>query len=211
MDKILFIHPDPKEREKMISTLEQAGFDIVAASNGEQGIAKIRQRRPNLIVIAETLPLIDGDQICPRIRQVTTIPIIVLGSKQKESAGIEMLESGADVYMTSPLNFKELVARVHSLLRRTKAFGNKSAKEDTLHDKHHPDTWRYGLYGFTNPSARTWLLSQSVVELTCVHHLSVAVAFCPCMQARYSAVTWAQKWKPTTKTARASPTRWENW
>jgi len=150
MDKILVIHPDPKERERIIYTLEQAGFDIVTASDCEQGIAKIQRNHPNLVVIAETLPLIDGDQSCFRIRQVSAIPIIVIGSKQEESAGIEMLEIGADVYMTSPLNFRELVARVHSLLRRKKAFGYGSAEEDTPHYKHHLNKGEYGLPGFTN-------------------------------------------------------------
>jgi len=73
---------------------------------------------PDLIIMAEQSRILNGDELCVRIREVCQAPIIVLGQNHEEAAGIEFLEMGADAYLTSPLNTRELLARVRSLLRR---------------------------------------------------------------------------------------------
>jgi len=72
---------------------------------------------PDLIVLRENSCRLNGDELCIRIRELSDVPIIVLGQEQEEAAGIEFLEMGADAYMTSPLSLRELLARVRSLLR----------------------------------------------------------------------------------------------
>ena len=129
MDRILVIHTDSKMRAKLASSLQQAGFEITTANDGNQGIDKIYKTYPDLIIIAEGLPLINGDKACFRIRQISSSPIIVLGIGQEEVDGIEMLESGADVYLPSPLDLRELLARVRSLLRRKRGSSDCSFEE----------------------------------------------------------------------------------
>ncbi|MDD4876465.1 MAG: response regulator [Dehalococcoidales bacterium] len=150
MDNILLIHPDLEEREKLTAKLGQAGFETLTSSNSNQGIANIQQYHPKLVVIAEILPQVDGNQHCFRIRQITSAPIIVLGNQMEESAGIEMLESGADVYMPSPLNFREFVVRVRSLLRHNNLFDFRPTTEDDQHYGNHPNKQDNDLYKFTN-------------------------------------------------------------
>ena len=81
-------------------------------------MTEIHRKHPDLIVMAEEGHRMNGDELCIRIRETCQSPIIVLGQDYEEAAGMDMLEMGADAYLTSPLNFRELLARVHSLLRR---------------------------------------------------------------------------------------------
>lgn len=120
MYTILVVHPDEELREGLVSTLEKVGLEVIPASDGREALGKTYDSYPDLIVLAEHLPIIDADLPCLRIRQASDVPIIVLGEDTREWAGIHFLESGADVYMTYPPNLRELVAWVRSLLRRTK-------------------------------------------------------------------------------------------
>jgi len=120
MDKILLIHPELAFRQKLSFVLQHSGFRVVSAMEGQQALAEIDRSRPDLIVMAESAPGLNRDELCIRIRELCQAPIIVLGQNHEEAAGIEFLEMGADAYLTSPLNRRELLARVRSLLRRTK-------------------------------------------------------------------------------------------
>lgn len=119
MDGILLIHPNPKTITELTSALEH-GFQVVTAVDGQQALAEIPRTKPEVIVIAEALAKMNGDELCMRIREICEAPIIILGEHRKERAGIHFLESGADAYVASPLNVRLLLARVHSLLRRSK-------------------------------------------------------------------------------------------
>jgi two-component system response regulator CpxR len=110
MKRVLVVHPDLMLTEKVIFVLQHSGFQVVSIKDGHQAIAEI---------MAECSHRLNGEELCPRIREACRAPIIILGQAQEEAAGIEMLEMGADVYLTSPLNLRELLARVRSLLRGT--------------------------------------------------------------------------------------------
>jgi len=83
-------------------------------------LAEIGRSSPDLIVMRENSQRLNGDELCIRIRELSDVPIIILGQEQEEAAGIEFLEMGADAYLPSPLSLRELLARVRSLLRRTR-------------------------------------------------------------------------------------------
>ena len=74
-----------------------------------------------MIIVSESSHRLNGDELCVRLRQICQAPIIILGQGSKEISGIDLIEMGADAYLASPLNLRELLAWVRSLLRRTQA------------------------------------------------------------------------------------------
>lgn len=130
MKGILFVHPPEQRRERIISTLNSAGFKVVTVKEREMGIKKLYETRPDLIIIAYELPQ-NAQRLCSRIRESCHVPIIVLGNGE-EIAKAMMLELGADFHMNEPVSLRELVARVHSLLRRyNKPKANPSLDPET--------------------------------------------------------------------------------
>jgi two-component system alkaline phosphatase synthesis response regulator PhoP len=98
--------------------LERAGFDVIAARDGETALTLARVERPDLIVLDLMLPGVDGLDICRRLRQESGVPIIMLTARVEEADRIVGLELGADDYVTKPFSPRELVARVRATLRR---------------------------------------------------------------------------------------------
>lgn len=125
MERILLIHPDTEGRHQLISLLEDSGFQVLTAVDAEQALAEISRREPAVIVMPEPFTKPNGDDTCMRIRQISRVPLIILGEEKQESAGIHFLNSGADTYIPSPLQPQLLLAWVRSLLRRTKGIGDK--------------------------------------------------------------------------------------
>jgi DNA-binding response OmpR family regulator len=98
--------------------LERAGFDVIAARDGETALTLARVEQPDLIVLDLMLPGVDGLDVCRRLRQVSAVPIIMLTARVEEADRIVGLELGADDYITKPFSPRELVARVRATLRR---------------------------------------------------------------------------------------------
>lgn len=107
--------------DNLTFVLQHSGFQIVNAAGSKQALAEMGRSSPDLIVIRENTRRLNGDELCIRIRELSDVPIIILGQEQKESAGVDFLEMGADAYLPSPLRLRELLARVRSLLRRTRS------------------------------------------------------------------------------------------
>jgi len=100
---------------KATAALEEAGYRADRAVDAQEGLRKLYEVYPDLIIAASELPMVNGEEALLRIRQASYLPIIVLGSEEE---AVETLELGVDAYMTKPPSLGELVARVRALLRR---------------------------------------------------------------------------------------------
>ncbi len=101
--------------------LEQAGFAVLEAADGQAALSVARAERPDMIVLDLGLPGIDGLDVTRRLRQTSAVPIIMLTARIEETDRIVGLELGADDYITKPFSPKELVARIRAVLRRADA------------------------------------------------------------------------------------------
>ena len=119
MERILVVCSDLAMTDNLTFVLQHSGFRIVNTAGSGQALAEIARSSPDLILMRENCNRLNGDDLCIRIRELSDVPIIVLGQEQVETAGVGFLEMGADAYLTSPLLLRELLARIRSLLRRT--------------------------------------------------------------------------------------------
>ncbi len=94
------------------------GFEVELAKDGQEALAAVGRRRPDLIVLDLNLPGIDGIEVCRRLRRGGDVPIIMLTARDDVDQRVEGLEAGADDYLPKPFKFKELLARVRAVLRR---------------------------------------------------------------------------------------------
>ncbi|MBW2631623.1 MAG: response regulator [Deltaproteobacteria bacterium] len=121
-EKILVVD-DEKDLVDLISyNLEKDGFTVVKAYDGEEALRQVRARKPHLVILDLMLPGIQGMDVCKLIRndpENASLPVIMLTAKGEEIDKILGLEVGADDYVTKPFSVRELLARVHAVLRRS--------------------------------------------------------------------------------------------
>lgn len=120
MTKILLIEDDIQIQELVRVTLEKEGYTVIPALDGEQGLELARRVKPDLILLDLTLPVIDGYDVCKRLRDQTdtaAVPIIMLSDRDDVADKVIGLELGADDYMTKPFSHRELYARIKARLR----------------------------------------------------------------------------------------------
>lgn len=119
MKKILVVDDEPKIIQLTQDYLENAGFSVISAGDGEDALVVIQAEKPDLVVLDLGLPGMDGLDVCRSIRKASNLPIIMLTARDEETDKLVGLELGADDYITKPFSPKELVARVRSVLRRS--------------------------------------------------------------------------------------------
>ncbi len=119
-DRRILVVDDEERMVRFIRlNLEHDGFRVIEAFNGTQAINKVRSNLPDLVLLDIMMPDIDGFEVLRIIREVSTIPVIMLTAKGEEDDRIHGLELGADDYITKPFSPRELVSRVKAVLRRT--------------------------------------------------------------------------------------------
>lgn len=117
--KVLVVDDEPEMLRALQLGLSGQGFDVATATTGEAALSTLTQQRPDLVVLDLMLPGIDGFAVCHRIRESSSVPIIVLSAKGGDNDKIQALDLGADDYLTKPFSLGELLARIRAALRRT--------------------------------------------------------------------------------------------
>lgn len=117
--KILIIEDEKAISDIIKFNLKKEGFEVDAAYDGQEGLDKALNIKPDLILLDVMLPLMDGFEVCKHIREESTVPIIMLTAKEEEVDKVLGLELGADDYITKPFGMRELIARIKANLRRT--------------------------------------------------------------------------------------------
>lgn len=118
---ILVIEDDREMLYLVQRDLEAQGFTVITAANGLEGLRRFHECLPELCIIDVGLPFMDGRTLCERIREVSTVPILMMTGKPVTEKDIaHALDMGADEYVVKPLRLVEFVARVRALLRRSK-------------------------------------------------------------------------------------------
>jgi two-component system, OmpR family, KDP operon response regulator KdpE len=115
---VLVIDDEPQLRRALQSVFSQRGYGIMLAASGEEGLAAVATRAPDVIVLDLMLPGISGIETARAIRRMTSTPILVLSVKGGDEDKIRALDEGADDYLTKPFSTGELLARIRALLRR---------------------------------------------------------------------------------------------
>ena len=128
MDTILVIEDDPSILLGLRKNLEYEGYAVLVAADGEKGLEMAFDSKPDLILLDLMLPHVNGYEICRSVRKhEPTVPILILSAKDQEIDKIMGLDLGADDYITKPFSVKELIARVKSALRRTRALDGEDS------------------------------------------------------------------------------------
>lgn len=118
--KILIIEDEPGIQLSLQDEFESEGYVVYTAEDGEEGLEMAKKHAPDLIILDIMLPILDGYEVCKRLRMAgDNTPIIMLTVKDKELDKVLGLELGADDYVTKPFSLRELVARVKTIFRRT--------------------------------------------------------------------------------------------
>ncbi len=118
--KLLLIEDDPKIVALLTKFLIVEGYDVMTAFDGQSGLEKALSSFPDVILLDIMLPKLDGMNVCKELRKTTTVPILMLTAKGSINDRIEGLDIGADDYLIKPFDPRELVARIETILRRTR-------------------------------------------------------------------------------------------
>lgn len=136
MKNILIIEDDLRIRRILQLELEHEGYLVSLAKDGKEGLEKAKLIRYDLILLDLMLPEISGEEVCKELRKNSDVPIIVLTAKENIRSKVELLDMGADDYITKPFNIEELFARMRVALRNKKDYQelNQLKYEDLVLD-----------------------------------------------------------------------------
>jgi two-component system, cell cycle response regulator len=136
-ERILVVDDHPDNVEIINARLSSRGFQIETATNGEEALAMVQEHPPQLILLDVMMPLMDGYEVSRRIKNddsLPYIPIILVTARDSTQDKVEGLDAGADDYLTKPINFPELEARVRSMLRIKRLQDELDEKNRELED-----------------------------------------------------------------------------
>lgn len=116
---LLIVDDEPRIRDLVRMNLELEHYSVEEANNGIEALAKLRDMLPDLIILDVSMPEMDGFEALRHIREVSTVPVIMLTVRQSEADKIRGLDLGADDYLAKPFSPPELLSRIRALLRRS--------------------------------------------------------------------------------------------
>ena len=133
MEKKILVVDDEKEIRNLLDIyLSNEGYKVVKASDGEEALNILESDNIQLIVLDIMMPKMDGIEVCRKVREKLSIPILMLSAKSEDMDKIQGIMTGADDYMTKPFNPLELTVRVKALLRRAYYFNNTVDTENVI-------------------------------------------------------------------------------
>jgi Response regulators consisting of a CheY-like receiver domain and a winged-helix DNA-binding domain len=129
-NRVILVVDDEERMARFIRlNLEHDGFQVVEAFKGMQAIQALRDSMPDIVLLDVMLPDIDGFEVLKLIREISTVPVIMLTARGEEDDRVHGLELGADDYITKPFSPRELVSRVRAVLRRTQALSGMDSRD----------------------------------------------------------------------------------
>jgi len=120
---VVVIEDDPQIRRFLRTVLPAEGFDVHEAETGERGLVEAATRKPDLVILDLGLPDLDGVEVVRRLREWSTVPVIILSARAREQDKVAALDAGADDYLTKPFGAGELLARLRVALRHAASRG----------------------------------------------------------------------------------------
>ena len=127
--KVLVVEDEAAIRRVVVSYLQQDGFDVTESVDGIDAVARARTEAPDVIVLDLGLPGLDGIEVCRRLRTFTDAYVIMLTARSDEVDKLIGLSVGADDYLTKPFSARELVARIHVMLRRPRTTADETSQQ----------------------------------------------------------------------------------
>ena len=134
-EKILVVDDDTNICELLRLYLTKEGYQVTTANDGEEGLEKFNQLKPDMVLLDVMMPRMDGLEVCRRIRKLGNTPVMMLTAKGETFDKVLGLELGADDYVTKPFDTKEVVARIKAVLRRTAPASDTSDVKEVNYDK----------------------------------------------------------------------------
>jgi DNA-binding response OmpR family regulator len=125
---ILAADDDPQLLRLVTRNLQLEGFEAVAVSDGQQALEQIEAQTFDLVILDVMMPKLDGFTVCERVREFSSVPIIIVTARGQDQDKIRGLDLGADDYLTKPFSVEELLARVRAVLRRSQLTANPEAQ-----------------------------------------------------------------------------------
>ncbi len=133
MEKNILVVDDEQNIVNIIKyNLKKEGYNVLTAENGQEALEVFKKSNPDLILLDIMMPVLDGYEVCKKIRETSNVPIIMLTSRAEEVDKVLGLELGADDYVTKPFGVRELLARVKANLRRTSAAGSDDKNSNII-------------------------------------------------------------------------------
>ncbi len=126
---VLVIDDDRAMLRLLQEALVKNGFQVVTASNGIDGLQELYARQPDLIVLDVMMPRMDGWETLSRVRQISSVPVVMLTAKDSEADKLRGFKLGVDDYVTKPFSFAELAARAKAVIHRVRATGIKTKNQ----------------------------------------------------------------------------------
>ncbi|MBN2148494.1 MAG: response regulator transcription factor [Anaerolineales bacterium] len=116
--RVLIVDDEPRYVRLMQANLSVAGYTVLEASNGQQAVEMVAKEKPDLVLMDVMMPILGGFEACERIREFSSVPVIIVTVKGEEQDRVRGLDLGADDYIIKPYSANELLARVRAVLRR---------------------------------------------------------------------------------------------